>query len=104
MDFFCLGPIYKLFKSHVYYALKLISRVLGPIKFCKGPVKNSKDPLKIVNMHPFVNEWDIGSIRPLVHFNGPSSFWARIIPVRYQIQAYMDCLVSLHEVVLVENW
>ena len=56
--YFWLGPIYKLFKSHVNYALMWILRILGPIKFCKGPIKNSNDPLKFGNLHVF--EWDMG--------------------------------------------
>ena len=59
MDFFFwLGPIYKLFKSHVNYALMWILRILGPIKFCKGPIKISNGPLKFGNLHVF--EWDMG--------------------------------------------
>ena len=72
--YFWLGPIYKLFKSHVNYALMWILRILGPIKFCKGPIKISNGPLKFGNLHVF--EWK----RPLAHFKGPSSFLARINP------------------------
>ena len=38
-----------------------ISRFLGPIKFCKGPIKIdqiSNGPLKFGNLHVF--EWDMG--------------------------------------------
>ena len=43
-----LGPMYKLFKSHVnYYALKLRLRIVGPIKFRKGPIKISEGPIKL---------------------------------------------------------
>ena len=53
-----LGTIYKLFKSHVN-ALMWILRILGPIKFCIGPIKISNGrPLKFVNLHVF--EWDMG--------------------------------------------
>ena len=56
--YFWLGPIYKLFKSHVNYDLMWILRILGPIKFCKGPIKNLNGPLKFGNLHVF--EWDMG--------------------------------------------
>ena len=56
--YFWLGPIHKLFKSHVNYALMWILRILGPIKFCKGPIKISNGPLKFGNVHVF--EWDMG--------------------------------------------
>ena len=56
--YFWLGPIYKLFKSHVNYALMWILRILRPIKFCKGPLKISNGPLKFGNLHVF--EWDMG--------------------------------------------
>ena len=36
----------------------LILRILGTIKFCKGPIKISNGPLKFVNLH--VIEWDMG--------------------------------------------
>ena len=61
--------------SHVNCALIKIFRILGPIKFCKGPIDTSKGPFKLCDLHVF--EWDIG---PLAHFKGPSSFWSRIIP------------------------
>ena len=35
-----------------------ILRILGTIKFCKGPMKISKGPLKFGNSHVF--EWDMG--------------------------------------------
>ena len=54
MDFtFGLASLYKLFKYHVNYALMLILRILGPIKFCKGSIKISKGLLKFGNMHVF---------------------------------------------------
>ena len=56
--YFWLGPIYKLFKSHVNYALMWILRILGPIKFCKGHIKISNGQLKFGNLHVF--EWDMG--------------------------------------------
>ena len=56
--YFWLGPIYKLFKSHVNYALTWILRIIGPIKFCIGPLEISNGPLKFGNLHVF--EWDIG--------------------------------------------
>ena len=56
--YFWLGPIYKLFKSHVNYALMWILRILGPIKFCKGPIKILNGPLKFGNLHVF--ELDMG--------------------------------------------
>ena len=56
--YFWLGPIDKLFKSLVNYALMWILRILGPIKFCKGPIKISNDSLKFGNLHMF--EWDMG--------------------------------------------
>ena len=56
--YFWLGPIYKLFKSHVNYALMWILRILGPIKFCKGLIKISNGPLEFGNLHVF--EWDMG--------------------------------------------
>ena len=34
---FGLGPIYKLFKSVVHFAVRWISRFLGPIKISNGP-------------------------------------------------------------------
>ena len=68
--YFLLGPIYKLFKSHVNCALMWKLRILGPIKFCKGPIKVSNGPIRFGNLHVF--EW--------AHFKGPLSFWARIIP------------------------
>ena len=40
--------------------------------FLRFNSQGSLGPLKIVNMHPF--EWDIGSIRPLAHFNDTLSF------------------------------
>ena len=55
--YFWLGPINKLFKSHVNYALTWILRILVPIKFCKGPIKISNGPLKFGNLH--VLEWDM---------------------------------------------
>ena len=51
--YFYLGFIYKLFKAHVNYALIYILRILGPIKFCKGPMEISKGPLKLCNLHVF---------------------------------------------------
>ena len=56
--YFWLGPMYKLFKSHVNCALMGILRLLGPIQFCKGPMKISKGPFKFGNLHRF--EWDMG--------------------------------------------
>ena len=53
-----MGPIYKLLKSHVNYALMWILRILGTIKFYKGPIKISNDPLIFGNVHVF--EWDMG--------------------------------------------
>ena len=35
-----------------------ILRILGPIKFCKGPINISNGPLKFGNLHVF--EWAIG--------------------------------------------
>ena len=35
-----------------------ILRILGPIKFCKTPIKISNGPLKFGNLHVF--EWDMG--------------------------------------------
>ena len=51
------GPIYKLFKSHVNYVLMWILRILGPIKFCNGPIIISNGPLKFGSLRVFV--WDI---------------------------------------------
>ena len=52
---FWLGPIYKLFKSHVYYVLMWILWILGPVKILKRPIKrthkNFKCLLKLGNMH-----------------------------------------------------
>ena len=45
------APLYKLFKSHVNYALMWILRILGLIKFCKGPIKVSYGPLKFGNLN-----------------------------------------------------
>ena len=56
--YFWLGTIYKLFKSHVNYALMWILRILGSIKFCKGPIKISNGPLKFGDLHVF--ELDMG--------------------------------------------
>ena len=35
-----------------------ILSILGPIKFCKGPINISNGPLKFGNLHVF--EWDMG--------------------------------------------
>ena len=51
--------IYKLFKSHANCALMCILRILGPIKFCKGPIKISNGQFKFGNLHVF--EWDMGN-------------------------------------------
>ena len=48
-------------------ALMGILRILGPIKFCKGPMKIFK--FACIGM---------GYVQ-LAHFKGPSSFWASII-------------------------
>ena len=43
----------------------------GPIKFCEGPIENSKGPLKVYNLHVFkkdVGHWPI--LRAHHHF-GP---------------------------------
>ena len=62
--YFWLGPIFKLFKSHVNYALKRILRILGPIKFCKGPIKISKGPLKFEKFCMYLNGiWAIGPFK-----------------------------------------
>ena len=57
--YFWLCPIYKLFKSHVNYALYNVDiKDSSPIKFCKRPIKISNGPLKFGNLHVF--EWDMG--------------------------------------------
>ena len=38
--------------------ITLMFRILGPIKFCKEPIKISNRPLKFGNLHVF--EWDMG--------------------------------------------
>ena len=72
MDFFWLGPIYKLFKSHVNDALMWILRILGPIKFCKVPIFFRKMSIKIWKLH--VLDWDIGHcpiLRAHYYYFGP---------------------------------
>ena len=37
--YFWLGPLYKLFKYSVYFDLRWIVRILGPLKISSGPIK-----------------------------------------------------------------
>ena len=82
-----LGTIYKLhvFKSHVN-ALMWILRILGPIKFCKGPIKISngrRRPLKFVNLHVF--EWDL---RAHYHF-GLGLTLLYLVCTNFQLHKYL---------------
>ena len=67
---FLAEPIYKLFKSHVHYALTWILRILGPIKFRKGPIKISKGLLKFGNLHVFESDMGLWSILMAHHHFG----------------------------------
>ena len=39
LNLFLAGPLYKLFKSSVYFVLRGVLRILGPVKISRGPVK-----------------------------------------------------------------
>ena len=55
---FWLGPIHKLFKSDVHFAVRWILRILGPFIFPILANQNFKWPIKTLILH--VNEWDMG--------------------------------------------
>ena len=94
--YFWLGPIYKLFKFHVNYALMWILRIIGPIKFCKGPIKISNGSLKF-GLHVF--EWDMGhwSILRAHHHFGlglslvESSTHSNRLKFRWYLESSFDC-------------
>ena len=44
--YFWLGPLYKLSKSSIYFDLRWVLRILGPIKISRGPIKIWKGPSK----------------------------------------------------------
>ena len=50
-------PHIQAIQIHVNYALMRMLRILWPIKFCKGLIKNSNGQLKFGNVHVF--EWEM---------------------------------------------
>ena len=49
LNWFLAGHLYKLFKSSVYFYLRWVLRILGPINISRGPIKISRGPIKILN-------------------------------------------------------
>ena len=55
---FWFGPIHKLFKFDVNFAVRCLLRILGPIIFSKRPMKMQNGPSKFGFL--YVNEWEMG--------------------------------------------